>query len=146
MTIPGTLSEQATWEFDLAMCELESGTPNNAAEHFTRALTLVPGLQVRPIAAYYLEKIGKPVPPPPSTTVETARRAPVPSAASAKPGDVAPGAAERPHGPETTPASAAPVEPRSPRGTGQNSGSRAEPRPGACSQKIGLNSTRDRTN
>ena len=35
-----------------------------AAESFTKALTLVPGLGVRPIAAYYLEKMGKPVPPP----------------------------------------------------------------------------------
>jgi hypothetical protein len=38
--------------------------PEEAAEHFTKALTLAPDLVVRPIAAYYLEKIGKPVPPP----------------------------------------------------------------------------------
>ena len=41
---------------------LESGSPDGAAEYFTRALKLVPDLTVRPIIAYYLEKLGKPVP------------------------------------------------------------------------------------
>ena len=43
--------------------QLEAGMPDDAAAHFTQALTLAPDLGVRPIAAYYLEKIGKPVPP-----------------------------------------------------------------------------------
>ena len=36
--------------------------PTSAATHFTKALTLAPDLAVRPIAAYYLQKMGKPVP------------------------------------------------------------------------------------
>jgi hypothetical protein len=58
------LSQQASWEYDLAMCDLEAGSPDEAAVHFTKALTLAPDLAVRPIAAYYLGKMGKPVPPP----------------------------------------------------------------------------------
>ncbi len=64
MSLPSTLMQQATWQYDLAKCELESGLPEKAAEHFTSALTLAPDLITRPIAAYYLEKMGKPVPPP----------------------------------------------------------------------------------
>ncbi len=116
MTIPSSLSDQASWEFDLAMCQLEAGMPNDAAAHFTKALTLVPGLQVRPIAAYYLEKIGKPVPPPPSNTLEITKPTPAASATSANPGDVAPGAAERLLRPDspTTPADAPPSTPARP--------------------------------
>ena len=44
------------------MCDLEAGMPEDAATHFTQALTLAPDLGVRAIATYYLEKIGKPVP------------------------------------------------------------------------------------
>jgi tetratricopeptide (TPR) repeat protein len=62
LTLPGTLSQQASWEFDLAMCDLEAGMPDDAATHFTKALTLAPDIAVRPIAAYYLEKMAKPVP------------------------------------------------------------------------------------
>jgi tetratricopeptide (TPR) repeat protein len=64
LSLPASLTQQATWEYDLAMCQLEAGTPDEAAVHFTQALTLAPDLHVRPIAAYYLEKLGKPVPPP----------------------------------------------------------------------------------
>jgi len=64
MAIPGTLSQQAGWEYDLAMCKLEGGLPDEAASHFTKALNLAPDLPLRLIAAYYLEKLGKPVPRP----------------------------------------------------------------------------------
>ena len=64
LALPGTLGQQATWEYDLAICQLEAGMPEEAAKHFTQALTLDPNLPVRPIAAYYLERMGKPVPPP----------------------------------------------------------------------------------
>src|SRR5205823_3180662 len=64
LALPGTLGQQATWEYDLAICQLEAGMPKEAAEHFARALTLEPNLIVRPIAAYYLERMGQPVPPP----------------------------------------------------------------------------------
>src|SRR5262249_37736040 len=46
-----------------AICELEAGRPEEAAKHFTNALTLSPDMPTRPIAAYYLEKLGKAVPP-----------------------------------------------------------------------------------
>jgi tetratricopeptide (TPR) repeat protein len=62
LALPSTLNQQASWEFDLAMCNLEAGLPEDAATHFTQALTLAPDLSVRAIAAYYLEKLGKPVP------------------------------------------------------------------------------------
>ncbi|HMB03546.1 MAG TPA: hypothetical protein VKP69_07380, partial [Isosphaeraceae bacterium] len=62
INIPGKIATQAAWEYDLALCRLESGRPDLAAERFTRALTLAPTLTVRPIVAYYLEKLGKPVP------------------------------------------------------------------------------------
>ena len=64
MALPTSLGQQATWSYDLGLCQLEAGLPANAAESFTKALTLAPSLGVRPIAAYYLEKMGKPVPPP----------------------------------------------------------------------------------
>ncbi len=62
LKIPGAFAKQSSWEFDLAMCELEAGVPASASEHFTNALTWAPDLTVRPIAAYYLERIGKPAP------------------------------------------------------------------------------------
>ena len=62
--IPTKIATQSSWEYELALDRLESGLPELAAEHFTKALTLAPNLQVRPIAAYYLERLGKPVPPP----------------------------------------------------------------------------------
>jgi hypothetical protein len=64
LTMPGTLGQQATWEFDLAICQLEAGMPKEAGEHFAKALTLEPNLIVRPIAEYYLKQMGQPVPPP----------------------------------------------------------------------------------
>jgi tetratricopeptide (TPR) repeat protein len=64
LALPNTLRQQASWAYDLALCQLEAGMPNEAAESFTKALTFAPDIAVRPIAAYYLEKLGKPVPPP----------------------------------------------------------------------------------
>ena len=64
LTLPGSLRQQAMWLYDLGMCQLEAGMPEAAAESLSKCLTLAPDLGVRPIAAYYLEKIGKPVPPP----------------------------------------------------------------------------------
>ncbi len=62
LILPNLVNRQAYWEYELALCLLESGSPDGAAEYFTRALKLVPDLTVRPIIAYYLEKMGKPVP------------------------------------------------------------------------------------
>jgi tetratricopeptide (TPR) repeat protein len=71
LAVPGTLSQQASWEYDLALCKLEGGLPEEAANHFTKALTLAPELGTRQVAAYYLEKMGKPVPPPPKREKNT---------------------------------------------------------------------------
>ena len=75
LTLPSTLHQQASWEYDLAMVDLEAGIPDEAAEHFTKALTLAPDLVVRPIAAYYLQKMGKPVPPPGKSDGATTNKA-----------------------------------------------------------------------
>src|SRR5262249_26336755 len=72
LALPATLNQQATWEYDLAMCQLEAGTPDEAAEHLKTALSPAADLAVRPIAASYLEKPGKPVPPLPKTGQRTA--------------------------------------------------------------------------
>jgi tetratricopeptide (TPR) repeat protein len=78
LALPASLRQQATWLYDLAMCQLEAGMPSDAAESFSKALTLAPDLAVRRLAEYYLEKLGKPVPPPakqpsiPATTTGTA--------------------------------------------------------------------------
>ena len=63
MSIPSQLSSQASWQYDLGLCMLEGGRPKEAGEQFTSALTLTPSLTVRPIIAYYLERLGLPVPP-----------------------------------------------------------------------------------
>ncbi len=72
LKVPSNVEQQAVWEFDVAICYLEGGQPTDAADHFTKALTLEPDLTLRPIAAYYLEKLGKPVPP--SARVRAGRR------------------------------------------------------------------------
>ncbi len=73
MGLPTTLAQQASWEYDLAMCLLESGHIDPAATHLTSALTIYPELPVRAIGAYYLEKMGKPVPPPPKKPATRAK-------------------------------------------------------------------------
>ena len=114
LILPTLVSRQASWEYDLALCLLESGSPDGAAEYFTRALKLVPELAVRPIIAYYLEKLGKPVPelpkkadlpqPRAGTTVDSLLRGPGPSPATS------PLAAPNPAA-----ASPAPAEPAKPK-------------------------------
>jgi tetratricopeptide (TPR) repeat protein len=61
-SIPALLSRQGYWEFELGLCLLESGSPDRAAEHFTKALEIVPDISTRPLIAYYLGKMGRPVP------------------------------------------------------------------------------------
>jgi hypothetical protein len=105
--------------------------PDQAAEHFTSSLTLAPQLTTRPIAAYYLEKMGKPVPPPPKREGLSAKPAVPPVNAPLKPTDLlspmipgagqspVPGAVDRPKSDSPTPparaaepAKAAPEPPR----------------------------------
>jgi tetratricopeptide (TPR) repeat protein len=73
-TIPTLLTRQAFWSFDLAQALLESGAPDRAAEYYTQALKLVPDLPVRPIIAYYLERMGRPVPELPKTAEPASTR------------------------------------------------------------------------
>ena len=127
LILPTLVSRQAHLEYDLALCLLESGSPDRAAEYFTRALKLVPELSVRPIIAYYLEKLGKPVPelpkkadlpqPRAGTTVDSLLRGPGPSAAAS------PLAAPNPAA-----ASPAPAEPAKPK-PGNTAVSKEEPKP-----------------
>jgi tetratricopeptide (TPR) repeat protein len=79
LALPSTLRQQASWAYELALCQLEAGMPSEAAENFTNAITLAPALAVRPIAAYYLEKMGKPVPALPKRDIAptTPARSPV---------------------------------------------------------------------
>jgi tetratricopeptide (TPR) repeat protein len=62
LTIPTLVNRQGALEFELGQCLLEAGSPEEAAAHFTQALKLVPDLPFRPIVAYYLGKMGQPVP------------------------------------------------------------------------------------
>ncbi|APW60594.1 hypothetical protein BSF38_02069 [Paludisphaera borealis] len=111
LSLPGMIRRQAAWEYELAQCLLESGEPTRAAEHYTNTLTLTPDLVVRPIVAYYLEKLGKPVPP--STKEKEAQAAAAatdkpaaPAAPTDKPSEPAP-AAEKPSAPAPAPKPAA---------------------------------------
>jgi hypothetical protein len=102
LALPATLRQQATWVYELGLCQLEAGLPQDAAESFTSALTLAPELVVRPIAAYYLERLGKPVPP----RSKTAGQASAPAAGA----EVTPAAsAVTPGAPTTKPAAGAPA-------------------------------------
>ena len=93
LILPNLITRQAFWEYDLALCLLESGSPERAAETFTHVLKLSPEIAVRPIVAYYLQKLGKPVPELPSkanvtplrtgTAVDSLPGAPAPSPATA---------------------------------------------------------------
>lgn len=65
--LPSKLNTQAVWENDLGLCELEAGQPTLAARDLEHALTLVPDLPTRAVTAYYLERLGKTVPPLPKT-------------------------------------------------------------------------------
>ncbi len=63
LELPEEVNRQAVWEFELGMACLEAGQPVDiTAEHLANALTLTPDLSVRPVIAYYLQKLGKPVP------------------------------------------------------------------------------------
>jgi tetratricopeptide (TPR) repeat protein len=78
LIIPAQIIRQAMWFHELGLCQLEAGMPEDAAESFTSALKLAPEIPVRPIIAYYLEHLGKPVPELPKKA-EQAR--PVPATA-----------------------------------------------------------------
>jgi hypothetical protein len=87
LEIPDKIATQASWEFEAGLSRLEGGKPKLAAQHFTTALKLVPNMGVRPVIAYYLEKLGEPVPPLPATA-STKAEPPKPASATEKPKDV----------------------------------------------------------
>jgi tetratricopeptide (TPR) repeat protein len=64
LELPEKVNLQVQWEIDLGLALLEAGFPPElTVSHFENALKLEPNLTVRPLIAYYLEKLGKPVPP-----------------------------------------------------------------------------------
>lgn len=90
LELPEKVDQQASWEFELALAALEGGLPADvAAEHFATALELEPSLAVRPVIAYYLEQLGKPVPPPRPARATAPAAAP---AAATSPGTSEPSA------------------------------------------------------
>ena len=77
LELPEKVDQQAGWEFELAMAALEGGLPSDfVADHFTQALELEPNLTIRPVITYYLEQLGKPVPPPRSSRSTTSSAVP----------------------------------------------------------------------
>lgn len=107
LAIPGSINQQSNWEFELGIAKLEGGNPEEAAANFTTALTLAPDMALRPIAAYYLEQLGKPVPPlNESASKETAPASPSHAPADAKPASAEPKKEEK--------AAAEPAKPASP--------------------------------
>ena len=63
LQVPEQLATQAVWEFEVGMVSLEAGQPvEETATHLTNALKLIPTMVVRPVIAYYLKKLGRPVP------------------------------------------------------------------------------------
>lgn len=95
LEVPDKVLQQASWEYDSALCRLEGGAPEQAAEHFTKVLSIVPDFTLRPVIAYYLGKLGKPVPPP-----------------KADPSDKTKAPADPPPAPASAPATTAPAAPK----------------------------------
>ncbi|WP_158633423.1 tetratricopeptide repeat protein [Tautonia sociabilis] len=105
LNVPAQLSQQAEWEYLLGICLLEGGFPAEAGPHFRSSLELNPELQGRPIAAFYLEKLGLDVPPPPPSEEEG-------TPAEAEPGEAGEtGATDPPAGPSSGADSAGAAEP-----------------------------------
>jgi len=135
LMLPSLVNRQAYWEYELALCLLESGSPEGAADYFTRASKLIPDLSVRPIIAYYLEKLGKPVPEQPKradipkpkakagATVDSLLRGPGPSPATS------PLPAPKP-----VAAPAAPAEPAKPGNAAANK-EREKPKPAPSTEE-----------
>lgn len=86
--LPERIAQQATWEFQLGLSLLEGGDPEAAGDSLSNALTLQPDFGVRPLIAYYLEQIGKPVPPEPEPTLSALPAVGASSTATALPDNV----------------------------------------------------------
>jgi tetratricopeptide (TPR) repeat protein len=105
LAVPSSIQQQALWLYDLAMCQLEGGLPEEAAGSFTKALTLAPDMAVRPIAAYYLQKLGKPVPPPRKAAGAATGTKPASSVSPLDPGLLLPRLPAQPSTPGSQPSS-----------------------------------------
>ena len=103
---PGLIETEASWEFELGLCLLESGDPDAAGKHFLKCLEYNPKIAVRALVEDYLKKLGVPIPPVPSGDGEPARPAPAEAAKPAEP------AAEKP--PAEAPKVEAPAEAKKP--------------------------------
>jgi len=103
VSLPSKISTQGLWEYDLACCRLEAGEPDLAADAFTEALTLAPSLALRPVAAYYLEKLGKPVPPEADAATDAASTEAPANSNPAEPPAATPEAKPAPEPPASTP-------------------------------------------
>ena len=64
LKIPERIATQCVWEYQLGFMLLESGSPEEAGEHFRTALELDPDLAIAPLLRYYMDKIGVPAPDP----------------------------------------------------------------------------------
>lgn len=53
---PGLVETEASWEFELALCLLESGNPEEAGKRFLRALEFNPKIATRALIEDYLSK------------------------------------------------------------------------------------------
>jgi tetratricopeptide (TPR) repeat protein len=67
---PGLIETEASWEFELALCLLESGNPDEAGKRFLRALEFNPRISVRPLIEDYLSKSKLNVPIPESLAID----------------------------------------------------------------------------
>jgi tetratricopeptide (TPR) repeat protein len=103
--LPGRISTQAVWESELGFCLLEAGKPSEAAEHFETALTIEPNFGARPLLEYYLEQLGRPIPPAPEPEPAAEPAAPEPAAPAPSP---APTATDLPPDPFQKPAGSEP--------------------------------------
>jgi tetratricopeptide (TPR) repeat protein len=106
----GQVKTQATWLIHLGLIQLEAGDPEGAAASFTNALELDPANSTRPLLAYYLDRLGKPVPPIPQESDSVAE-----PLASAAPSSASPSAnPAQPPQPDSSPEPAKSEEPVKP--------------------------------
>ena len=85
LNVPAQLQQQADWEYLLGVTLLEGGFPAEAGEPLRASLELVPRLTARPIAAFYLEKLGLEVPPIPVEDAEEEADTPASAEVEAEP-------------------------------------------------------------
>ena len=65
LSVPRRVGIESQWLYELGLLSLEGGRLDNesAGDRFASALRLSPQLNTRPVAVYYLEKMGMKIPP-----------------------------------------------------------------------------------